>query len=76
MALLSRLNAFFNSDKVGLPAKPGIAPTVSGEGAFGTRDQFAAQNATVHLENKQVIFVSNDAPVEGVFCEEDFCATR
>ena len=38
MTLLSRLNALFNSDKVGLPTEPGVAPTISGDGAFGTGD--------------------------------------
>lgn len=63
MALLSRLNAFFNSDEVGLPAEPSVAPAVSSEGAFGTRDELAAQDTTIALEDEPVIHVSDYPPI-------------
>jgi len=72
---LSSLDALFNSNEVRLPAEPGVAPAISGEGAFGAGDELAAQYATVHFEDEEIIFVSDDAPFEGVFGEEDFGAT-
>ncbi len=75
MTCLSSLDALLDADKIGLPAEPGIAPTVSGEGAFGAGDELAAQDAAVHFEDEEIIFVSDDAPFEGVFCEEDFGTT-
>lgn len=75
MALLSRLNALFDSEKVRLPAEQGVAPAVSGEGAFGTGDEFTAEDAAVHLEDVEVVFVANDAPIERIFGEEDFCSS-
>lgn len=71
MALLSRLNALFDSNKVRLPAEPGVAPAVSGEGAFGTGDEFTAEDAAVHLEDEEVVFVADDTPFERIFGEED-----
>lgn len=67
---MSRLNALFDSEKVRLPAEPGVAPAVSGEGAFGTGDEFTAEDAAVHLEDVEVVFVADDAPFKRIFGED------